>query len=395
MLNRRKFIRRMILTTGGIIAANAQGKTASAADPDLPYSIYLPQVQKAEPSTPTPPPATGSARVIHVHADHATNWNFSSGWYGDYVNQSVVDAMCETGVKNVTGQSTLAAAWQALLPGYSQGKKIAIKVNFNNHWNGCTIGTEDAIDGLIHPVKGLIKGMKQAGVQENDIWIYDATRYLPTRFTSVGKDPYSNIHFFDSACNEDATFNSTRTDATVSFSPPGGSAFSVKLTDVVVNAAYLINVCILKGHPAGGISHGFKNHLGSLPSDQPSLLHSTLDFTKGTYSPTYSPLVILNSNTHIKDKTVLTVGDGLFGAANINSKPEPWSNFDNKSPNSLFFSTDRVAIDTVMADTFRAQFGLDERAYDYMQLAHNAGLGQYHSIRSGPYPSGYYVKIEV
>lgn len=120
-----------------------------------------------------------------------------------------------------------------------------------------------------------------------------------------------------------------------------------------------------------------------------------MEYGGSTYRNTYSPLVTLNSNTNIQDKTVLTVGDGLFGSANIDWAPEPWSTFGGKSPNSLFFSTDRVAVDTVMADTFRAQFGLDERAYDYMQLAHNAGLGQYHSIRSGPYPSGYYVKIEV
>jgi len=397
MLNRRKFIRRMILTTGGIIAANAQGKTASAADPDLPYSIYLPQVQKAEPSTPTPPPATGSARVIHVHADNATNWNFSSGWYGDSVNQSVVDTMCETGVKNVTGQATAAAAWQALLPGYSQGKKIAIKVNFNNKLDlFCPTGAENnEIDALIHPVNGLIKGLKQAGVWETDIWIYDVNRAMPSRFTSGGRALYPNIRFFDGGCVEEATWNSNDANATIQFPVSTVGAYTEKLTDVVVNATYLINVCILKGHPAGGISLGFKNHMGSI--DQPGDLHSTLDFVQhsGTYRSTYNPLVVLNSNTHIQSKTRLTVGDGLFGSSFISDPPEPWSTFGGKSPNSLFFSTDRVAVDTVMADTFRAQFGLDDRAYDYMSLAAAAGLGQYHSIRSGPYPSGYYVKIEV
>ena len=63
-------------------------------------------------------------------------------------------------------------------------------------------------------------------------------------------------------------------------------------------------------------------------------------------------LVDINSNPHIKAKTVLTVGDGIYGARinNYNEVPSPWPTFGNKSPNSLFFSTDPVAIDCVQRD---------------------------------------------
>jgi len=122
---------------------------------------------------------------------------------------------------------------------------------------------------------------------------------------------------------------------------------------------------------------GFKNHFGSL--QQCDLLHWSVTLGDGNYTSNYNVLVDMFNNPHFKNKTVLTIGDGLFGARinNWNEVPSPWASFDNHSPNSLFFSTDPVAIDCVMADFLDAETGVPDRSDDYLKLANAAGLGTY------------------
>jgi hypothetical protein len=67
----------------------------------------------------------------------------------------------------------------------------------------------------------------------------------------------------------------------------------------------------------------------------------------------------------------------------------PWSTFGGRAPNSLFFSCDSVAVDCVMCDLLRAEWGLNEAAYDYLRLAQERGLGTFE--RGDPWGSGYNV----
>ena len=98
------------------------------------------------------------------------------------------------------------------------------------------------------------------------------------------------------------------------------------------------------------------------------------------FASTYNGLVDIYNNLHFKNKTVLTIGDGLYGARinNWSEVPSPWPTFDNKSPNSLFFSIDPVAIDCVMYDFLDAE-GVVVPAHsdDYLNLANASGLGAF------------------
>jgi hypothetical protein len=108
-------------------------------------------------------------------------------------------------------------------------------------------------------------------------------------------------------------------------------------------------------------------------------------------------MVDMYMNPHIRDKTVLTIGDGLFGNwVNNWTEPTPWILSKNKASNSLLFATDPVAIDCVMADFLDAEYharygyGIPDMADDYLVLAENVGLGMYE--RGDPLPgngSGY------
>lgn len=349
--------------------------------------------------TPDTPPI--APQVVHVHAPAATSWNFSTGWYGDHVDQNVVNRMTDEGLKRLTGQSSVAGAWRMLLPGYSAGKAVAIKANLNNSHGNCA-DNDNEIDALIEPVNALIRGMKEMGVREQDIWVYDALKALPNRF--YARCPYSNVRFVDGGyCVEHATFTSSDPDAEVHF---GHSNLTARrIADLVIDAVYLINVPIMKDHAIAGVTLSFKNHFGTLqqivrPGNDN--LHYYICPSDSHYDPSYNPLVDLYMNPHIKGKTVLTVGDGLYGALkNTNTVPQRWSTFGNDAPNSLFFALDPVAIDCVMFDLLDAEPVYHPRgsggADDYLRLAAGASLGVFE--RGDPWGSGYdridYQKVEL
>jgi hypothetical protein len=337
--------------------------------------------------------------VVHVHSDGATSWDFSTGWYGDYVDQSVVNNMVDEGLRRLTGQSTLSTVWQALLPGYAPGKAIAVKVNFNNC--GDCADSDNKIDALIEPVNALVRGMKEMNVQEEDIWIYDSRKSLPDRFRT--RCLYPNVRFFDrGTCAEGATFVSSDPNAEVNF---GHSSLAARrIADVVIDATYLINMPIIKEHNTAAVTLGFKNHFGTIikvTGAGENNLHYYINPVDSHFSSSYNPLVDIYLNPHIRDKTVLIVGDGLFGGFG-NVTPSQWSTFGNDAANSLFLAVDPVAVDCVMLDILDADPHYHPgrsggHADDYLELAASVGLGVFE--RGDPWGSGYsqidYLKVEL
>jgi uncharacterized protein (DUF362 family) len=328
--------------------------------------------------------------VVHVHAAGATSWDFATGWYGDHVDQVVVNEMVGRGLTSLTARDSVADAWGTLMPDYEPGQRIAIKVNLNNA-TGCA-DSDNAIDALIEVVNAVVGSLVAAGVHAEDVRVYDALRSMPARF--YDRRQYTQALYLDAGGCADAraTFNHSDSSLRVSFSH---AALQRErwLTDLLAEATYLINVPILKIHGLPPVTLGFKNHFGSLSdlggggNDNP---HYYIDPRDTRYSADYSPLVDINANPNIAGKTVLTVGDGLFGAPAVWQAPVRWAKtYGNQAPNSLLFSRDPVAIDCVMCDLLRAEFGLfdEDAAYDYMRLAETRGLGVFE--RGEPWASGY------
>ena len=101
------------------------------------------------------------------------------------------------------------------------------------------------------------------------------------------------------------------------------------LTDVLQQATYVINLPIAKRRVQARVSLGFKNHFGSLNDlggpleDNP---HSYIDPTTAYYNPAYQPAVDICANANIAGKTVLTIGDALFGAPSVACPTAPVAN---------------------------------------------------------------------
>jgi hypothetical protein len=391
-VSRREMLKIAAALAGGVGLVGVQRFFASAASQSpqagLTPRAYMPFISKSE-ATPTPtanPPGLLTGKVVHVHSNNATSWTGQVD-YWDYVNQTTVNDMVDQGLMALTGQSTVANAWQTLLPDYQPGQGIAIKVSFNNSWV-----PSGAIDALIEPVNAVVRGLKQIGVAETDVWVYDAIRPILDRF--VSGNLYSGVRFFGDG---QAGFTSNDPHAFVAFYPPSGVPMppATRVTDLLVGACYLINVPIMKPHGIAEVSLTFKNHFGSI--NNPEGLHDYIVGSLGGYGGgNYNALVDLYRNPHIGSKAVLTVADGLFSAPNQSAPPSTWITFGNQVPNSLFFATDPVAVDCVMCDFLKPEFGPGGQYDNYLRLANQAGLGLYE--RGDPWGSGYsqiiYSKIE-
>lgn len=326
-------------------------------------------------------------KVVHVHSSDATSWDYSTGWYGEFVSQHEVNRMVDRGLKELTGTASRAAVWQALIPSYVPGQRVAIKVNLNNAWS---VGDSDnTIDALVEPVNSVIQGLKELGVAESDIWVYDAVRYIPARFRS-GCD-FAGVQFSGLNVNN-LGFSLTEK---VTFEPPSGSPLpDQRISQVLVDASYLINMPIMKKHSDAYVTLSFKNHFGSIQNCQD--VHApTFPYT-GSYRPDYNPLVDIYQNPHFVGKTVLTIGDGLYGSrVHQSSRPRRWVTFGNQAPNSLFFSRDPVAIDCVMYDFLEAEAGVPANADDYLMLAAGEGLGVFeHRAPGASGPEDWYSLID-
>jgi hypothetical protein len=437
-MNRRGFLKMVALTLVGAAAGAGRLRrglgAASLTDetPALTPQAYLPAVVRSGPtqtpeptSTPVPTqtpeptstpmptstPQPGVPLVVHVHSPSATSWNFGDDYYGTFVDQDVVNAMVDRGVRDLTGASTVAQAWQLLVPGYTPGRAIAIKANFNNsiYCGGCLTDCEEfqlKIDALIHPINAVVRGLKAAysSFDAADVWVYDASpgpspplsdRKIPDRFTDGCL--HQGVRFFDRGCREPAAYESADPTSWVSFSPPQGipTPPAQKVTDVLVAATYVINMPIIKRHGGAGVTLSLKNHFGSIHNCPPLHDWTCFNWPARYYSDIYNPLLDIYRNPHVGGKTVLTIGDGLFGDRESNvSKPTPWDTFGGQAANSLFFATDPVALDSVMCDFLDLEGfhgGIYEGSDDYLRLAEAAGLGVFErgDPWQEPWGSGY------
>lgn len=314
--------------------------------------------------------ADPSPRVVHVYSPRATHWDFSKTWFGDYVDQAVVDEMVDLGVTQLTGTNSREAAWRALLPDYEPGQRVAIKVNFNNA--ATTDDHDNFIDALVEPVNAVIRGLVEIGVPPEDIWVYDAIRAIPDRFRN--RCAFPGVQFSGGQAGPNPLgFNVLEF---VTFDPPPGiEAPGVqRISNALAWAHYVINMPIMKKHFYAGVTLSFKNHFGSIHDC--AALHDYVFLESDVFTPDYSPLVDIYRNKHFGPKTVLVVGDGLFGSQiGELATPKPWVTFGNDAPNSLFFSRDPVAIDCVMYDFIAAETDVPPGADVYLALAAQAGLG--------------------
>jgi len=334
-------------------------------------SIVFADTSSLKQSDPTPwepltldpigtPTGLNPGRVVWVWNPDATRKQFIGYWWSEENNdQDVLNEMISDGIQNLAGEETDSAAWDALFTyfnvehgygeiGYSPGEKIAIKLNLNNCYGGYT-EQDNNRDASPYVTKALLGQLVDVvGVNQEDISIYDASRKIPNWFYYRVSNDFPDIHYIDSDGGASGREKVISSSEKIYFADDVGVVRT--LPTVVTEAKYLINTPILKRHPIDwGVTLSGKNFFGTWIEGVAAIhAYHRAAFTSGNPAPQTD----LFAHEHIGDKTLLYLGDGIFPTkidhstiGKYNMKP-----FNNDWTNSLFFSQDPVAIDSVMYD---------------------------------------------
>jgi hypothetical protein len=224
------------------------------------------------------------------------------------------------------------------------------------------------------------------GVPANKIWLVDPSRVINDTFRARITNKEVLFYTASSPGGRERVVQTTY----VALDSPYASQFqstedglvSVRIAQVFVDAAHIINVPQLKGHGGANITLGLKNHYGTaiLGTQGRSYWHKYFYISGSAYNTGPDPLVEINLNPQLWNKTRLTIGDGLYGnpTSNTNGMPPRWVSFNNNNPEIIFFGVDPVAVDSVMFDYLQRECVMRRttaRNDNILKKAATAGLG--------------------
>lgn len=345
--------------------------------------------------TKTNPNIGDYAKVVRIFDGNATDWDYKSPPYIDYVNYNVVKEMLKKGLMDLTSTKDTNNAWKKIISPYKMGDKIGIKPNFNN----TKIGYSQAIMTSPQLLTAIVETLIESGFPAGDITIYDLTAQETGEINTwlnrhpintVYRKDYDNIldkivarlHLRQQDSNTNAIIKMRS-----SIKNDKGKKVNCYIPNVLSNIQHLINVPVLKAHQFVLQSNALKNHFGTVRFGNynlyPVILHGQ-DIEKN--------IVDIYLNNHIRSKTRINIVDGLFGAAYFDRKgygrgPTQWKTLSTgQTPNSLFFSFDPVAIESVIADYIineQEKSKLIPYSHKYLHDAMEMGLGIHEHRESG------------
>jgi len=366
-LSRREFC--ILASTAA--AGMALGATRSYAEPSALGEWTPPDA----PNTPI-----GSARGLHpgrvtwIRDPRAARWDGKTGcwWHKENIDEAALDAMISKSLKALTNAPTDAEAWSQLFVhfnatrgrekrGWKRGETVAIKINVNN-----TLKYEDVenhIDQSPQATRALLKQLtSEAGIAQEDILVYDASvgwrvRALPNRIYDPLHAEFPKVRWMDGQ-GRNGREAAQWVDGMITYSSPE-TELGTMLPKQVVDATYLINFALFKGHEMSGVTLCAKNHFGSIKFPQKDHRKYVTQMNRPTDS--YTAYVDLMGSPNLGGKTMLYIVDGLYGMqTNVGAPGERdrWKrHFNGEWSSCYFMSQDPVAIDSVCLDFLRTEFG--------------------------------------
>ncbi len=333
--------------------ANQFNSEANTSDPWIP-------IPKQPIGTPT---GLNPGRVVWVWDPNATDKELNGYWWeSQNNNQEIINEMFSNGVLSLADATCESEAWNLLFRyfnkahdkgdvGYVAGEKIAIKINLNNCWIPYSIvddytWKDNELDANPSVVIALIRKLVDVvGVAEQDITVYDASRPMANWFYDPVSAVFPNVHYVDTKGISGRELVQP-SDMLFYFS----DGITRTLPTCVSEAEYLINMPLLKHHPINnGVTLSGKNLFGSFIEPVVDI-HPYHEFGQIMGNP--APQTDLLSSENLGGKTLLYIGDGLYATLN-DHRAIFWFHmypFNDDWTNSLFFSQDPVAIDSVMYD---------------------------------------------
>lgn len=354
------------------------------------------------------PTGINPGRVAWVWNPHATQSELEGYWW-ESVNNNItaIEKMFSDGLRALTGKESDYEAWESLFKyfnkihgkgnvSYKEGEKIAIKINMNNCWayRNPYEQKDDDRDANPYVVKALLRQLVNVvGVSQEKITVYDASRPIPDWFynrvyykeyPSHLQPEFSGIHFIDAEGGAEGREKVVASNIKIYFHD--GTVRT--LPRCVAEADYVINMPLLKRHPINnGVTLSGKNLFGTWmePVEDIHEYHES-----GMIMGNPTPQVDLLAHESIGGKTLLYIGDGTFATKKDHKTIEKFKMypFNNDWTNSLFFSQDPVAIDSVMYDFLYAEgTNPTEGAQNYLHQCAEPSANTYDPENDGVYLS--------
>jgi hypothetical protein len=239
--------------------------------------------------------------------------------------------------------------------GYRGGEKVAIKANLNNTTGH---GTIDRLNTSPHLLLALVRQLTgAAGVRPEAITIFDSSRFVPQNLYDKVHGEFPGVVLVDHIGGDGRVKAEFKPNA-IPFSVGGKNASGVDT--VAVEAAYLIDAAVLKGHVYTGVTLSAKNLFGatSIDPDWHKNAHDGFGHSRDG-KPGYSAFTDFLGHKDLGEKTVLFVIDALYANDLVDDPPHrKWkmAPFYNGWPASLLLSQDGVAVDSVGFDFLRSEW---------------------------------------
>lgn len=316
-------------------------------------------------------------RVTWIRDPGVARWNGRSGhwWDNSSIDQNRLDAMYTESLCALTGSETAKESWDKIFrhhnsthgkgnEGYRDGETVAIKINLNNTYD--VNDTDNDIDQSIHATRALLKQLtKHAGIPGNKIVIYDAsigwrTRAIPNRLYRPIHAEFPDVRWM-SARGGNGVENAQWIKDAISYTDPE-VRLGTSLPKAVVEADYIINSALLKGHEMAGVTLCAKNNFGSIQFPQNQHGSTSVHQMKGKQGD-YNCIVDLMGARNLGGKTILYIVDGIYGTQTNVNAPNPdrdnWVTLPggNGWSASYFMSLDPVAIECVCLDFLVDEYG--------------------------------------
>jgi hypothetical protein len=352
----------MALALGGLlfVASRDTGNASSATNAE--WKII-----------PNQPVGTGigifPGRVAWVYDPAVASWDGKTGnwWDENVLSQKESDRMIKESVISLTGEKNEKKAWSALFryfnnkhgkknTGYKAGEKIAVKINTNN-----TYSHKDSPELNASPqmVLSLLKSLvNEAGIPQEKITVFDASRFITDNIFNKCHAAFPGVIFVDNEGGE-GRVKSTYVDNAIPYSADNGK-LATGLASCAVEADYLINMALLKGHVGQGVTLCAKNFYGVTSIDRNWRKNFHNNFNPDRQgNPQYLTFVDFMAHKDMGAKTMLFLIDGSYGSKLVNGIPDPkWkmAPFSGNWACSLLASQDPVAIDAVGLDFLSSEF---------------------------------------
>ena len=316
MIDRRDFVKTAGWGTAALLFNSGVGRGQASPSRPAPPPIEVHGIPLSKPS-PLGIPGLFPGRVVEVfHGDSIS---------GNRVSQPIVGRMLNEGMKELTGESSPAAAWQRFIEPHDV---VGIKINSSGA-PVCYSSPEI--------VREIIAALRSIGVPAENIVVFDRYSYeielgsyqalVPagTRVVGIEYGAFDAARYdFDVYCDADF-FGESET-----------RCFLAKV--VTQELTKIINIPTMKDHSASGVTGCLKN-----------LGYGCFNNVARTHQQPYTftdPLIgYLCSTEPLRSKTVLHIMDGMREVWHGGPITSHWEFvYEAKT---LFIGTDPVGVDTV------------------------------------------------